>query len=258
LPATLSQHRLYPTNNLLPKSGIVIWVAYENPYMPTIQEYTNDPGYFIRARPSSVESPITYQIEPEGYAIIDSYGLSHEDQISWSVIQSLKSLGLLYTNKSGVIGSDDFEPDPDQLKETELDEKAALRLAKVISENIDISSEKLREILSILNIDPSLIDDNNSILTTRRDFPTPQSNLNMPNFPVHDEIDVLNGETIYKTNDWWKAAILSDGYQGTEILIYLWHKDGSSWKRSQKYKVKSQDEWEKEKEIVDRLISGSN
>ena len=130
----------------------------ETPYMPTIQEYTNDPGYFIRARPSNVESPITYQIESEGYAIIDSYGLSHKDQISWSVVQSLKSLGLLYTNKSGVIGSDEFEPDPDQLKETELGEEAALRLAKVISKNIDISPGELREILSILNIDPSLID----------------------------------------------------------------------------------------------------
>lgn len=226
--------------------------------MPTLNEYTDEPGYFVRARPSSVEAPITYQIESDGYCIIDSYGLSDGNQISWSIIQSLKSLGLLYTNESGVLGTDEFEPDPDQLKETALDDQAAHRLAKVICNNIDINADQLENILYILEIDPQSFDyiDDKSVDETGSQ--TPPHTTTVPEFPVHDQIDVLSGETIYKTDDWWKAAILSDGYQNTEILVYLWRNDGNSWKRKQKYKVKSEDEWKKEKQIIDKLFSHSS
>jgi hypothetical protein len=223
--------------------------------VPTLNEYTSDPGYFVRARPSSVESPITYQIESDGYCVIDSYGLSDGDQISWSIIQSLKSLGLLYTNESGVLETDEFEPDPDQLKETALDDQEARRLAEIIYNNIEIGEDQLKDILSILDVDPQSIDYIEDKTVSGIDFPTPSDNSTMPQFPVHDQVDVLSGETIYKTNDWWKAAILSDGYQSTEILIYLWRKDGNSWKRSQKYKAKSEEDWENEKQTIDKLLS---
>lgn len=226
--------------------------------MPTLNEYADDPGYFIRARPSSVKSPITYQIEPEGYCIIDSYGLSDQDQISWSFIQSLRSLGLLYTDQSGVIGSDEFEPDPKQLKKTKLGKQAAYRLAEVIYENLDINSEELKEILHILGIDPKKFKRSDDKNKNSSNSLTGKTTSTMAEFPVHDSIDVLSGETIYKTNDWWKAAILSNGYQGPEISVYLWQKNGTSWKRKQKYKVKSEKDWNKEKEIIDGLISNNS
>lgn len=225
--------------------------------MPTINEYSEEPGYYIRARPSNIESPITYQVEPEGYKIIESYGLSHGDQISWSIIQSLKSLGLLFTNESGIIGSDEFDPDPEQLKETELDDSAAFELAEIIQQNINISPEELSELLSILGIDPQSFKYEGE---TDEKETTPSATLeksNMPTFPVHEEISVLDGKTIFKTDEWWKAAIIAEGYHDPDILIYLWRNDGGSWKRKQKYKAKSPDKWENEKKIVDALVSNN-
>lgn len=222
--------------------------------MPTLNQYTGRPGYYIRARPSSVEAPITYQIESEGYAVIDSFGLNHGDQIAWSIIQSLKSLGLLYTNESGVIGADEFKPDASQLEETALSDAEARRLATVIAENLDISNKKLRIILKILNIDPSTFDFPESSQDSNIGFPTPKGYSPTPNFPVHDNIDVLDGETIYKTDDWWKGVIVAAGYNGPDVLVYLWRRDGNSWKRKQKYRVAIKD-WPEERSIINKVVS---
>ena len=220
--------------------------------VPTLNEYADKPGYYIRARPSSVASPITYQIRSEGYAVIDSYRVSDGDQISWSVIKSLKSLGLLYTDETGVIGTDEFDPDPSQLEETTLDEDAARQLAEVIAETLDIDEKEMRVILGILNIDPSTFDLPGS--STTSGFPTPPGHSTTPDFPVDDSINVIDGETIYKTDDWWKAAVLTSGYNQQEVMVYLWLNDGQSWKRKQKYKVKA-DDWTDERATIDRLLS---
>jgi hypothetical protein len=222
--------------------------------VPSLNKYANEPGYYIRALPSSVDAPITYQIESEGYSIIESYGLKDGEQISWSIIQSLKSLGLLYTDQSGVVGADEFEPDTSQLEETALDDDAARRLAEVIAENIDIDGEELLVILDILDIDSSTFDLPDTESSDTGGFPTPPGHSSTPEFPVHDNIDVLDGETIFKTDDWWKGVILAAGYNSSEILVYLWHKDGNSWKRKQKYKVKPED-WPDERDTIDRLVS---
>lgn len=222
--------------------------------MPTLNKYTNEPGYYVRARPSSTGAPITYQIESEGYSIIESYGLSDGEQISWSIIQSLRSLGLIYTDQSGVLDSDEFEPDPSQLKETALDDAAARRLAEVIAENLDIGVDQLRTILDILNIDPTTFDLGDQTSGSNSGFPTPRGHSPVPEFPVHDNIEVIDGETMFKTDDWWKAAVLATGYNSPDVLVYLWRKDGGSWKRKQKYKV-APDDWEAEKQTIDRLVS---
>ena len=221
--------------------------------MPTLNKYASKSGYYIRARPSSVDSPITYQIESEGYSIIESYGLTDGEQVSWSIIKSLKSLGLLYTDESGVIGADEFEPDPSQLEETALDDDAARQLVKVIAANIDIDPESLKVILEILDIDASPSDFVDTNSGTSVGMPTPAGWSPTPDFPVHDSINVLDGETIFKSDDWWKGAILAAGYDGPDILVYLWHKDNHSWKRKQKYKVDS-DDWPEERDTVDRLV----
>jgi Fe-S cluster biosynthesis and repair protein YggX len=56
-------------------------------------------------------------------------------------------------------------------------------------------------------------------------------------FPVHDDLDVIEGRTIFKSDGWWKAAVLYDGYRGHDIAIYLWKEESSRWKRKQKYVV---------------------
>lgn len=226
----------------------------EHTIVPTLNSYADQPGYYIRARPSSVDAPITYQIESEGYSIIDSYGVLDGEQISWSIIQSLKSLGLLYTDESGVIGADEFEPDASQLEETALGDEDARQLAVVIAKNLDIDEEALRAILDILNIDPSTFNFPETISQSGSESPTLGGHSSTPDFPVHDNIDVLDGETIYKTSDWWKAAVLAAGYSDSEVLVYLWRKDSNLWKRKQKYKI-TPDDWAKERSIINGLIA---
>jgi hypothetical protein len=77
----------------------------------------------------------------------------------------------------------------------------------------------------------------------------------MANFPVHEDLDVQKGETIFKSDDWWKAVILYDGYRGPEISVYLWqHRDGDC-RRQQKYVIRSQDDWEQDKTVIEDFVA---
>ncbi len=77
----------------------------------------------------------------------------------------------------------------------------------------------------------------------------------MSEFPVHEDLDVQDGETIFKSDDWWKAIVLYEGYRGPEIGIYLWQDQDEDWKRSQKYVIRSQEDWEDDKEAVEKYVS---
>lgn len=43
----------------------------------------------------------------------------------------------------------------------------------------------------------------------------------MLEFPVHEDSDVQDGETVFKSEGWWKAVVLYEGYRGLEIGVYL-------------------------------------
>jgi hypothetical protein len=75
-------------------------------------------------------------------------------------------------------------------------------------------------------------------------------------FPVHEELEVLDGKTIFKSSDWLKAVVLYKGFSGREIGIYLWKQTGDSWKRQQKYVIRSKDDWETDQEAVKSLLEG--
>lgn len=76
----------------------------------------------------------------------------------------------------------------------------------------------------------------------------------MAAFPVHEDLDVQDGETVFKSEDWWKAVVLYEGYRGPEIGVYLWQQQDGDWRRQQKYVIRSQDDWEQDKEIIDRYV----
>lgn len=77
----------------------------------------------------------------------------------------------------------------------------------------------------------------------------------MSEFPIHEDLDVQDGETIFKSDDWWKAVMLYEGYRGPEIGIYLWQQKDGDWRRSQKYVIRSQDDWQQDKEAVEKYVS---
>jgi len=77
----------------------------------------------------------------------------------------------------------------------------------------------------------------------------------MAEFPIHEDLDVQDGETIFKSDDWWKAIVLYEGYRGPEIAVYLWQQKDGDWRRSQKYVIRSQDDWEQDKEAIEKYVS---
>jgi len=89
--------------------------------------------------------------------------------------------------------------------------------------------------------------------TTPQDAETPSTEED-ESLPVHESIDVIASETLYKNDDWWKAAVLTEGYNDEEVSVYLWTSTDDGWKRKQKYTAKSFGDWQDEKEVVSDLF----
>jgi hypothetical protein len=118
--------------------------------MPTINEYKHDPGYFIRAWTPDT-SNINYKIRQAGNAIVEEYGLSDGDEISWETIQSLKPVGAIYTEETGTFGPDDVQPPEGSAKS--LTESEAHSLLDAIVGHGNPSESEIERLCEILGVD---------------------------------------------------------------------------------------------------------
>jgi len=81
-----------------------------------------------------------------------------------------------------------------------------------------------------------------------------------PSFPVDNSLKILDGKTIYRTDEWHRAAVLYTTKQADpadydpDIAIYLWHKRDGSWVRKQKYTINSVGGWEDDVAVLERLF----
>lgn len=76
--------------------------------------------------------------------------------------------------------------------------------------------------------------------------------------PVHQSLNVVNVSEIYRTKEWWKAAVryqFDDGGEYNETSVYLWH-DDDGWTRKNKYVIKTEEAWKTDKTIIDQLLTG--
>jgi len=76
--------------------------------------------------------------------------------------------------------------------------------------------------------------------------------------PVHESLTVVDAESIYRNEDWWKAVVkyrFEDSSDATEIAVYLWHHD-DGWTRKNKYVIKTKEAWETDRDIITQLLSG--
>jgi hypothetical protein len=78
---------------------------------------------------------------------------------------------------------------------------------------------------------------------------------NEQKFPVHEVIKVIRGVNIYKSEKWWKAALLTENYGKRQVAVYQWIKKESQWKRKQKMSIASKDEWGKIVEACANLVA---
>lgn len=73
--------------------------------------------------------------------------------------------------------------------------------------------------------------------------------------PVHESLELIDFETLYHANGWWKAITLCDGYKGKEISVYLWkERDDGRWKRKQKYTIRNKSDWIADRDIINKFV----
>lgn len=74
-------------------------------------------------------------------------------------------------------------------------------------------------------------------------------------FPVHRALTVVDGITLYKTEKWWKAVVLTEAFGKKTLSVYQWIKDNKgAWKRKQKMSVRNRGDWLELKEAVEKLL----
>ena len=75
--------------------------------------------------------------------------------------------------------------------------------------------------------------------------------------PVSDYYEVAAGETVFRSDDWWKAIVRiskKGSYETEEVMIYLWQETDGDWRRRQKYTIKSEERWQQEAEVVESIL----
>lgn len=72
--------------------------------------------------------------------------------------------------------------------------------------------------------------------------------------PISEKLNVLQTQTIYKTEKWWSAVALVESFTRKQIAVYLWMKKDDEWKRKQKLVVHNKAEWLQIKEAIEKLL----
>lgn len=75
--------------------------------------------------------------------------------------------------------------------------------------------------------------------------------------PVSDYYEVAAGETIFRSDSWWKAIVKiteKGSYETAEVMIYLWQEVDGDWRRRQKYTIKSEERWQEEVDVVESVV----
>jgi len=72
--------------------------------------------------------------------------------------------------------------------------------------------------------------------------------------PLSDVYKVESYKTIFRSERWWEAVVLTEAFGKKSINLYLWIKKGDQWKRKHKFVVRSLEEWNKIREPVESLL----
>jgi len=73
--------------------------------------------------------------------------------------------------------------------------------------------------------------------------------------PISEKLNVLQSQTIYKSEKWWSAVALVESFGRKQIAVYLWMKKEDQWKRKQKLVIHNQGEWLQIKDAIEKLLA---
>ena len=81
-------------------------------------------------------------------------------------------------------------------------------------------------------------------------------------FPTSDYLTIGRGETVYRSDGWWKAVVEIVGkgsYDTQEVAVYVWQagETDDDWRRRQKYVAKARG-WTDDVEAIQRSLGGED
>jgi len=82
----------------------------------------------------------------------------------------------------------------------------------------------------------------------------------MSEYPVDEYLTILSGIDVRKSGKWWTAILKvhpKDRPDSISVRIYRWQKRGDKWKKVSSLNINKKEDWEKIKEVVDRIIATS-
>lgn len=132
--------------------------------MPTLNEYADEDGYYILARPSDTGN-ITYQLKPRGEQIVEKVGYQDGEEIGWQVISALKVPNLVYTGDGGTT-DDDMSVNLDNEEIDALSEEDAKKLLDELSSVPRVGESQTDEIEEILGVSIEYIPDTEEVTAT--------------------------------------------------------------------------------------------
>jgi hypothetical protein len=71
--------------------------------------------------------------------------------------------------------------------------------------------------------------------------------------PLWESYKVIDYVTIFKNNKWWEAVVVFESFGRRSIAMYLWLNQKGTWKRKQKFQMRSMDEWNRVKNAIEQL-----
>ena len=81
-------------------------------------------------------------------------------------------------------------------------------------------------------------------------------------FPTSDYLTIGRGETVYRSDGWWKAVVeivRKGSYDTQEVAVYVWQagETDDDWRRRQKYVAKARG-WTDDVEAIQRSLGGED
>jgi hypothetical protein len=91
-------------------------------------------------------------------------------------------------------------------------------------------------------------------------------------YPVDENLKVIEGTNIYKNKKWWCAVLLVEAFGHKKVMVYLWqykekkvNQGGTwvgngtfTWKIQQKMGINFQSNWNDEKVAIDKYMAMIN
>jgi len=71
--------------------------------------------------------------------------------------------------------------------------------------------------------------------------------------PISEFYKVIDYVTIFRSTKWWEAIVIYEAGGKRSIGLYLWENRNNTWKRKNKFSVRTIDEWNKVKNAVEQL-----